>query len=472
MPSKKYEDTNVPAASLSGGEKCGWMKKQGGSVKSWKKRYFILKGRHLYYYTGPKDANFKGRLDLDPSSSVSESPVKQSEYALSVNTSKRIFVMYSEGSQPQQDRREWMDAINAAINDGSKQAPDIRPSPGTGVGNGNSQPVHTPTPEPTPSTGGTKPPAAGTPRRRLEDAKAAVSFLKDKQSKVYEFWAIWADSIPPKSELMPGGAIEFIVACSADMQKLTWRTNGPQSIFIQRMVDFFWNVGAPEDEIDRLNDVGALINPVKIGSWIDMSKMGGMDGGWFFPVEIPLRLAMEAADQGTAIREFGSWAESHSITTVFAVGRDMGAAPPRQTEIRFRLPGNTPEDQVRVGLDAFASFKFPPLPDAALNVLKNSRIENTPDAFVSLSVITSTEGFVRLGLLVPRPSPSDVQALCRAAGTTPDPVTSFEHSIELSAGEGPLYVEYQYLQKPFGYGVYKEGFDIVFHYRIGTDEMN
>jgi len=465
MGNKKYEDTGVPAPSLAGGEKCGWMKKQGGSVRNWKRRYFILKGKHLYYYAFPKDANFKGRLDLDPSSSVSESPVRQSEHALSVNTSKRIFVMYSEGAVPQQDRREWMDAINAAIKrcDGSKPAVSVGDTP-TPPNN-----VVKPT-DPTPVNPG--PPQAGTPRRRLEDAKAAISFLKDKTSKVYEFWAIWADSIPPKTELMPGGAIEFIVACSADMTKLTWRTNGPQSIFIQRMVDFFWNVGAPEDEIDRLNDVGALINPVKIGSWIDMSKTGGMDGGWFFPVEIPLRLAMEAADQGDAIKEFALWAESHAITTAFAVGRDMGAAPPRQTELRFRLPGNTAADQITVGLTAFSAFKFPPLPDAALTVLKSCKAENTPEAFVSLSVITSTEGFVRLGLLVPRPSVSDVQALCRSAGASPDNVASFEHSIELSQGEGPLYVEYQFLQKPFGYGVYREGFDIVFHYRIGAEELN
>ena len=64
------------------------------------------------------------------------------------------------------------------------------------------------------------------------------------------------------------------------------------------MVDFFWNVGAPESEIDRLNDIGALINPVKIGSWIDMSAKGGMDGGWYFPVDMPLKLAIEAADNG------------------------------------------------------------------------------------------------------------------------------------------------------------------------------
>lgn len=89
------------------------------------------------------------------------------------------------------------------------------------------------------------------------------------------------------------------------------------------MVDFFWNVGAPESEIDRLNDVGALINPIKIGSWIDMSARGGMDGGWYFPVDIPLKLAIEASDAGDPTRKVAEWAEQNNATMCFSVGRGI-----------------------------------------------------------------------------------------------------------------------------------------------------
>ena len=34
-------------------------------------------------------------------------------------------------------------------------------------------------------------------------------------------------------ELTSGLSIEFFVATSSDVQKLTWRTNGPQNLFIQ-----------------------------------------------------------------------------------------------------------------------------------------------------------------------------------------------------------------------------------------------
>lgn len=48
-------------------------------------------------------------------------------------------------------------------------------------------------------------------------------------------------------------------------------------------------------------------------------------------------------------------------------------------------------------------------------------------------------------------------------GGSPDHLFQFESALGVS---GPAYAEYQYLMKGFGYGVYKEGFDIVFHYEV------
>jgi len=365
--------------------------------------------------------------------------------------------------------KPWCDSINRAIqqargetsgNSGSTSTKTYQTtaadnSPHTNSSNGN------PTSPATYHTNG----GEMSPRVRLSLAKGVVNFLKDPESKVLEFWQIWSESIPAKEDLASGMAIEFQVATSADMQKLTWRTSGPQNIFIQKMVDFFWNVGAPESEIDRLNDVGALINPVKIGSWIDMSAKGGMDGGWFFPVDMPLKIAVESADAGEAIKKFADWAEAKGITNIYTVGRDMGAAPPRQTEMKMKIPGSDFDEQLRVGLDAFISFGFPQIPDNALKVLRESRPEGT----LTLSVITSSEVFVRLGLLAPKPTTETVLALCSICGGNNEEMASFEASLGKDA---PSFVEYQYLMKNFGYGVYKEGFDIVFHYIVGEEHSD
>jgi hypothetical protein len=220
-------------------------------------------------------------------------------------------------------------------------------------------------------------------------------------------------------------------------------------------------VGAPESEIDRLNDVGALINPVKIGSWIDMSQKGGMDGGWYFPVEIPIKTAIEASDAGDPSRKVRDWADKHSIAKVLSVGRDMGAAPPRQTEVRFDLPGDTFEKQLAVAKDAYSAFSFPEIPEAAMQVLESSNAIG-----LCLSVVTSSDGFVRIGLQAPNPEKTAVDKLAKCVGASTDSIEQFQVSLSC---DGPTYVEYQYLMEGFGYGVYKEGFDIQFGYHVGDE---
>jgi len=182
---------------------------------------------------------------------------------------------------------------------------------------------------------------------------------------------------------------------------------------------------------------------------------------------MPLKLAVEAADQGEAIKKFCEWAETKGVVTVYAVGRDMGAAPPRQTEMKFKLPGADFNEQLRNGCDAFSAFGFPAIPDDALELLK--KVNATQP--LCMSVITSSEGFVRLGLLVPKPATDIVLGMCAISGGqnnnhNNDEMAAFEGSL---GSEGPAYVEYQYLMKGFGYGVYKEGFDIVFHYHVGEE---
>lgn len=485
----KYGDVKISAASLHPFDKDGYMTKQGGSYKNWNKRYFILKDRALYYYKTPKDTVFTGRIDLEARSAVKEEPgIKKSPHTFSISTSRRTFYMYPEKME---EAKSWVDAIAKSIEKArasenpNEKGPDFQNTSNNNNNNStnsnqttnnqqNSNNSIVPkSQERTNETFTTSnhPPAAFasspdmSPRVRLSLAKGVVNFLKEQESKVLEFWQIWSESIPSREDISQGMSIEFQVATSADMQKLTWRTSGPQNIFIQKMVDFFWNVGAPESEIDRLNDVGALINPIKIGSWIDMSAKGGMDGGWFFPVDMPLKLAIESADSGEAVKTFSDWADQHGVTGVYTVGRDMGAAPPRQTEMRLKLPGQDFNEQLTLAMDAFETFGFPPIPENAFKILKDSR----PDGTLSLSVITSSEGFVRLGLLAPFPSTETVLALCAISGGNQEEMAAFEASL---GKENPSYVEYQYLMKNFGYGVYKEGFDIVFHYIVGEERVD
>lgn len=65
----------------------------------------------------------------------------------------------------------------------------------------------------------------------------------------------------------------------------------------------------------------------------------------------------------------------------------MGAAPPRQTEIRLKLPGTDFSSQLRVAMDAFFAFGFPAIGEDALAVIRRAGTDASGQ--ICLSVITS-----------------------------------------------------------------------------------
>jgi len=157
-----------------------------------------------------------------------------------------------------------------------------------------------------------------------------------------------------------------------------------------------------------------------------------------------------------------AWCELHNAMASFFVGCDMGVAPPRQTEIRLKLPGPDFNTQLNLAVDAFLTFGFPALPEQALAAIKASPVEG-----LCLSIITASEGFVRLGVLCPSPSKETVRQLVDQVGGKHDAIAKLEAALGQTS---PSYVELQHLNKGFGYAVYKEGFDVVIHWAIAPEE--
>eukprot|EP01105_Mastigella_eilhardi_P025079 TRINITY_DN6710_c0_g1_i1.p1 TRINITY_DN6710_c0_g1~~TRINITY_DN6710_c0_g1_i1.p1 ORF type:complete len:505 (-),score=142.40 TRINITY_DN6710_c0_g1_i1:78-1592(-) len=491
----------ISVVSLNPADHEGWAIKEGGSWNSWKKRWFVLKDKRLWYFAGKADAAAKGFIEIDGASVVaSETGNKKHKFMFSITSrGAKGARKFRISPDTQQDVTDWMTYLKKAIDKqagiaaaGGAAAPAVDAAPATttpatpaapadsaapGAAPAETTPAApgatpvTPTPAPTattPATAGTTPVAGAAPatpkatvfapgsvRAKLSDIQAAVDFMHTPDGKVMEFWKLWTESIPPKEEVPAGQSIEFQVAASVDLEKLSWRTSGPQSVVIQKMVDFFWNVGAPDSEIDKLNDVGAVVNPLRIGSWIDMSAKTGMDGGWFFPVDVPPKSGIEAADVGEASQKLLAWCEGHQVIQCYNVGRDMGAAPPRQTEMKMRLPGDFTA-AFTLALDAFSSFGMPALPDAVVTAVRASPCES-----ISLSVITTNEGFVRIGVLLNKPAITLVHLLVDAHGNKEKVA-----KLEAAVGEPPAVLELVHLKAGYGYGVYKEGFDVMLHWHL------
>jgi hypothetical protein len=509
---------NVSVASLQPSQFEGWATKQGGSWKSWKRRWFVIKERKMWYFAGKTDNEAKGWIDLTPGTEVKDVSVPQKKkFMFSINSrgvkGEREFLIQVDNDN---DLHGFLTAIKQVLN-GDKKPPTSTPvnqtlvqpvsqpapiqqpvnqpatqpaplnadafnqlPPNTSSNAFNQPPpvqpvaqpvVQQPVQQPTPVVGGgdeqskvtfgPAPAMMGT--QFIDNAKDMSEWLRNNQPEgVLDFLKIWTDSLPVPSEMNPGETTSLVLVASSDCKKLSWRVSGPQAAMIQKMVDFFWNVGAPEGEIDKLNDLGADLNPPLIGSWIDMSEEGGMDGGWLFPVTSDLITAKRAGDVAGSVNVVDTvieWAQQHQISMTMSVGRDMGATPPRQTDFHFKIDGPN-STKAKTIEDAFTMFKFPPIPPGLKDTINNLPPQCSE---VKLSVITSTDGFVRIAVIIMNPTPvvvTKVLDLCPSSNFT-------KHQQMLTSFGQPTAVEYAYLNNGFGFDVYKEGVDVHIHYNLG-----
>ncbi|XP_049848756.1 PH domain-containing protein DDB_G0274775-like [Schistocerca gregaria] len=450
--------------SLSDVDYQGWMTKQGGSFKNWKRRWFVLKGPVIYYFkSNAPETEVQGQIDLTSQSFVRQEFKHGKKQAFAVATQKRIFFMYADQDE---ESAKWMSLISKAIDNIQEQATSKASSAAASDKDANgSAKAEISFADKTANVeeASEVPASMSSAAASLKNAIKEIPFLRDGVSKVSEFCKVWFQTILTLEEQRasePYAQIEYQAILSANMQKITWCTSGLQNVLIQKMVDFFWNVGAPEGEIDCLNEVGSMMNPPIIGFWIDISQDEGMDGGWYFPSSFFLEQALDAADPCESTHKILEWAESQGITNCVLVGRDMGAAPPRQTQIHVQLSKDTMRENLDIALSASRAFGFPDFDTPILDFILSSNNEKG----IKLSLVSCRDGFVKIGIIVPI-SPSSVDALCSLAG-----VDSSAHILKFSSVLGhpaPNSVEFQFLNQGFGYGVYKEGVDINFYFAVG-----
>jgi len=130
----------------------------------------------------------------------------------------------------------------------------------------------------------------------------------------------------------------------------------------------------------------------------------------------------------------------------------MGANPPQHTKIRVIVPGDTYEQKMSIVINAFDYFGMQFFPDKALEIMRNK------DDML-MDIVLSSAGIVQLSLLFPNP---DSKVLNKV-------YINSEVFLKIQKCLGnvePVLIEYQHLEKGFGYGVYKEGFDVLLHYKI------
>ncbi|XP_075899937.1 rho GTPase-activating protein 24 isoform X2 [Nelusetta ayraudi] len=70
---QRGRDTQSQRQARPGPIRCGWLRKQGGFVKTWHSRWFVLRGEQLYYYKDEEETKALGTIHL-PGNKVLDHP--------------------------------------------------------------------------------------------------------------------------------------------------------------------------------------------------------------------------------------------------------------------------------------------------------------------------------------------------------------------------------------------------------------
>eukprot|EP00824_Muranothrix_gubernata_P018376 TRINITY_DN37381_c0_g1_i1.p1 TRINITY_DN37381_c0_g1~~TRINITY_DN37381_c0_g1_i1.p1 ORF type:complete len:289 (-),score=74.29 TRINITY_DN37381_c0_g1_i1:33-875(-) len=104
----KYHPTQV---FLVEPDKVGYLTKQGGFPPNWKRRWFVLKDNHLFYFATSSDENPKGVIPLEHTL-VQSAEVKDFPFCFVVFHPE--FFTYYIAADSQADMSAWMSAIQGA----------------------------------------------------------------------------------------------------------------------------------------------------------------------------------------------------------------------------------------------------------------------------------------------------------------------------------------------------------------------
>jgi len=105
-------------------EKTGFLTKEGGSIKTWKRRYFVLKNGELAYFKDKKDASKEptGVIQLSTATAVQLGERKKHPNCFEIVNPGRVYAFSADNEE---ERSSWVTALSkekAAHEDKTKKS--------------------------------------------------------------------------------------------------------------------------------------------------------------------------------------------------------------------------------------------------------------------------------------------------------------------------------------------------------------
>ena len=104
------EEVSDPRTGVASKE--GFLVKEGRIRKSWKTRWFVLRGARLSYYRSKESRYPIDIIDLSLARAVVNSEYKQKPYCFSVELPRRTYYLQASGVE---DRQQWVEILTSQV---------------------------------------------------------------------------------------------------------------------------------------------------------------------------------------------------------------------------------------------------------------------------------------------------------------------------------------------------------------------
>ena len=176
---------------------------------------------------------------------------------------------------------------------------------------------------------------------------------------------------------------------------------------------------------------------------------------------------MKVLNKNDGMKAVAEWATASGITVCREIIHDVSGIPPQMTELRFELPGADAAAQVAVAQETLKRFSMPEIAEEQLSLFR--ALPTTVNHPLQIVLAVTEEKVIRISLFVQNPPSDMVNALMLFAQGSQDTYKAFADTLESPMPHNLLL---SYTTPNMGYSMYKDGFDVMFGWDVGTEKLD
>lgn len=210
------------------------------------------------------------------------------------------------------------------------------------------------------------------------------------------------------------------VKVTSDGARYAIRAAAASNRMIDGMVEYFGEIGADEEKVNFINEVGSRIDPLAVGMWLELTE-GSANSGWWLP-EGDIEELELIIDSATAVKTIRKWADKAGVGNYLSAGRTV-AEGDGVTFVSLPLPGDDARTRMGHALTLLDHFGVDGPDDAALALLLDDAIPLLEvglwllPAGVARSFVRANQPQLSLALDIARTQPAtDLELLAQLGG--------------------------------------------------------